>query len=74
MSQVAVLVVLFLAGRQAGLGIFHDVATALAALLFVYQQYLIRHRAPEACFKAFLNNNWVGALVFAGIVADYAWP
>ena len=72
-SQVAVLAVLVLAGRQAGLGVFHDVATALAALLFVYQQHLIRDREPAACFRAFLNNNWVGALVFAGIVADYAW-
>ena len=71
-SQVAVLAVLVLAGRQAGLGVFHGVATALSALLFVYQQHLIRNREPAACFKAFLNNNWVGALVFAGIVADYA--
>ena len=72
-SQVAVLAVLVLAGRQAGLGVFHDAATALSALLFVYQQHLIRDREPAACFKAFLNNNWVGALIFAGIVADYAW-
>ena len=72
-SQVAVLAVLVLAGRQAGLGVFHDAATALSALLFLHQQHLIRDREPAACFKAFLNNNWVGALVFAGIVADHAW-
>ena len=72
-SQVAVLAVLVLAGRQAGLGVFHDAATALSGLLFVYQQHLIRDREPAACFKAFLNNNWVGALIFAGVVADYAW-
>ena len=73
LSQVAVLAVLVLAGRQAGLGVFFAAATALSALLFLYQQYLIRDREPAACFKAFLNNNWVGAVVFAGIVADYAW-
>ena len=73
LSQIAVLAVLVLAGRQAGLGVFHAAATALSALLFLYQQYLIRDREPAACFKAFLNNNWVGAVVFAGIVADYAW-
>lgn len=72
-SQVAVLAVLVLAGRQAGLGVFYDAATALSVLLFLYQQHLIRDREPAACFKAFLNNNWVGALMFAGIVADYAW-
>ena len=73
-SQVAVLAVLVLAGRQAGLGAVYYCAVALGTLLFVYQQHLIRDREPDACFRAFLNNNWVGAVVFAGIVADYAWP
>ena len=72
-SQIALLAVLVLAGRQAGLGPLHAIATAAAALLFAYQQYLIRNREPAACFRAFLNNNWVGAVVFAGIVADYHW-
>lgn len=39
-----------------------------AAALFVYQQWLTRHREREGCFKAFLNNNWVGLLVLAGII------
>ena len=73
-SQIAVLAVLVLAGRQAGLGVVYGGAVALGAGLFLYQQYLIRAREPAACFKAFLNNNWVGAVIFAGIVADYAWP
>ena len=72
-SQIAVLTVLALAGRQAGLGVFYNAAVALSAGLFLYQQHLIRSREPAACFKAFLNNHWVGALVFGGIVADYAW-
>ena len=42
----------------------------LAASLFGYQQWLIRNRERNACFKAFLNNNWVGLLVFAGILAE----
>ena len=36
-----------------------------------WQQYLIRYREREACFKAFLNNNWFGAVVFLGILVDY---
>ena len=72
-SQVAVLAILVLAGRQAGLGVPYITATAAGALLFVYQQHLIRNREPAACFRAFLNNNWVGAVVFAGIVADSHW-
>ena len=72
-SQIAVLAVLVLAGRQAGLGVAYGVGVALGAGMFLYQQHLIREREPAACFRAFLNNNWVGAVVFAGIVADYAW-
>jgi 4-hydroxybenzoate polyprenyltransferase len=44
-------------------------ALAGAAGLFGWQQWLIRHRERDACFKAFLNNNWVGLLVLAGIIA-----
>ena len=44
---------------------------AAAAALAVYHYTLIRRRTREACFKAFLHNNWVGAAVFAGIVADH---
>ena len=73
-AQVAVLAVLVLAGRQAGLGAFYNVAVAMGAALFLYQQRLIRDREPAACFRAFLNNNWVGALVFGGIVIDYYAP
>src|SRR5690606_31721404 len=40
-----------------------------AGALFAYQQWLMRDRGREGCFKAFLNNNWVGLLVLAGIIA-----
>jgi 4-hydroxybenzoate polyprenyltransferase len=39
--------------------------------LLAYQQYLIRERTPGQCFKAFLNNNWVGAAIFVGIALSY---
>lgn len=47
--------------------------TSLAGVtgLFIYQQWLIRNRDGQLCFKAFLNNNWVGLVIFAGIVASY---
>ncbi len=41
---------------------------ALAAGLAIYQQYLCKDRIREHCLRAFLNNNWIGALVFFGIV------
>jgi 4-hydroxybenzoate polyprenyltransferase len=69
--QVAVVVILAMVGRLAGLGLAFDVSLAGAAVLFAWQQYLIRDRQREACFRAFLNNNWVGAVLFAGLVASY---
>ncbi|ALO41241.1 4-hydroxybenzoate octaprenyltransferase [Pseudoalteromonas phenolica] len=38
-----------------------------AACLLVYQQKLIHERQRENCFKAFLNNHYVGLLVFLGL-------
>lgn len=44
---------------------------AIAAGLFAMQQYRVRHRDPDACFRAFLNNNWVGMALFAGLLVQY---
>lgn len=47
-------------------------ALSSALILVIYQYYLIRGRNPAQCFKAFLHNNWVGAVVFVGIALDAA--
>ncbi|MDO8342928.1 MAG: 4-hydroxybenzoate octaprenyltransferase [Cellvibrio sp.] len=71
--QVMCLYALLLVGNRFELGTFYYLGLAVAAGLFVYQQWLIRFRARAACFKAFLNNNWVGVAVFVGIVMDYSF-
>jgi len=43
------------------------VGLAGAAVLTGFQYTLIRGRDPGRCFQAFLNNNWVGGVIFAGI-------
>jgi 4-hydroxybenzoate polyprenyltransferase len=43
----------------------------VAAGLSIYQQKLIFNREKALCFKAFLNNNWFGLAVFAGLMVDY---
>lgn len=48
------------------------VGVALAAVLFVMQQVWAKDRQRDGCFKAFLNNNWVGLVLFAGLLASYA--
>lgn len=47
------------------------IALFIAGLLAVYQHTLILLRQPQDCFKAFLNNNWYGAILFFGIAASY---
>ncbi|MBR7782503.1 4-hydroxybenzoate octaprenyltransferase [Undibacterium luofuense] len=61
-----------LTGLQYGLGIFFLTGMAVAALFAVYHYTLIRHRERMACFAAFRHNNWLGAVIFAGIFIDYA--
>jgi len=70
--QIACLAVMYLAGLQFDLGGAYQLSLVVVAGLFAYHQYLIRDRAPDACFRAFLHNNWVGAAVFIGIAAQYA--
>jgi 4-hydroxybenzoate polyprenyltransferase len=65
------LALLLVAGFMSGRGFGYHAGVAVAAGLALYQQWLIRHREREACFRAFLNNNWFGLAVFAGLVVDY---
>jgi len=46
-------------------------ALGLAILFLIYEQFLIVYRVPENCFRAFLNNHWVGSIVFFGIMGHY---
>ena len=59
-------------GRQLNFGLCYHLSLGVAALIMGYHYTLIRHRERMACFKAFLHNNWVGAVIFGGIVAEYA--
>ncbi len=68
--QTLVILVLCIVGNQAELGSLYYLSVVVAATLFVYQQHLIRNREREGCFKAFLNNHWVGLAIFVGIVAE----
>lgn len=69
--QASTIAVLGLAGSRFDMSWPYYLGLGVAAGLFLYQQYLARHREGPACFKAFLNNNWLGAAIFVGIVAHY---
>lgn len=47
------------------------VAMLVALGLFGYQQWSIRDRQRDACFKSFLHNNYVGMVIFIGLVVHY---
>ena len=70
--QLLCLLTLYLAGREFALGLYFNLSLIVAAAMFGYQQYLIRDRDRDACFKGFLHNNWVGLAIFVGIVLHYA--
>ena len=46
-------------------------ALAIAAGIMGVHYTWIRGRERIACFKAFLHNNWVGGIIFAGIALDF---
>ncbi len=54
-------------------GLFYYLGLITAMILFVYQQRLIRDRDPTGCFKAFENNQWVGACLFFGLAIDFLY-
>ena len=69
--QVAVLALMVAIGALNGLGWQFYGAIIIAGALFVYQQKLIVNRDRDACFKAFMNNNYVGLVLFIGLAASY---
>ncbi|MFK7956585.1 MAG: 4-hydroxybenzoate octaprenyltransferase [Lysobacterales bacterium] len=68
--QALLLLTLLLVGQQCEFGGTYLASIGIAAGLCVYQQWLIRHREPQACFRAFLNNQWLGLAVFVGILVE----
>jgi len=69
--QMLTLALLFTVGEILAFGWPYQVSLVIAAGLFCYQQMLIANRNREQCFTAFLNNHWVGLVVFAGIFVEY---
>jgi len=71
--QATALLILIQLGLMQGRGEFYNGGIAVAAFLAAWQQWSTRDRAPQACFAAFLNNNYFGAAIFVGLALDYAW-
>jgi len=69
--QLVVLASMVWVGMLKARGAVYFLALAAALVLVCYQLYLVRERNPQRCIQAFLNNNYLGLVVFVGIVIDY---
>lgn len=71
--QMLMLVALLFVGAMAELGFWFYASVGLAGLLMAYHQWLSRGRTRDGCFKAFLNNQYIGMIVFIGIALHYTF-
>jgi len=69
--QLMVLLALGLIGHEHHMGLWYWLGLGAGALFFLWQQWLIRRREPEGCFRAFNNNNYFGMSIFVGILLNY---
>ena len=67
LAHTLTLVLLAAVGYISGLSGVYYFGLLAAAAFALYQQYLMRARAPAACFRAFVNNNYFGAAIFIGL-------
>jgi len=71
--QALFLASLVLVGRSAAMGPWYYGGLAAGCAFCLYQAYLIKERDIVQSFRAFLNNAWLGAAIFAGILLDYTF-
>ncbi|MCJ8318264.1 MAG: 4-hydroxybenzoate octaprenyltransferase [Colwellia sp.] len=68
--QLATLALLFTVGEILAFGWPYHLSLVIVGGLFSYQQMLITGRDRQLCFKAFLNNHFVGLAIFIGILIE----
>lgn len=62
---------LYFVGQRLQLSPYFYLGLIAASVFMAYQYTLIQTREPLKCLKAFLNNNYVGMSVFAGLALHY---
>lgn len=69
--QLMCLLLLERIGVYYNFGYLYSSGLCIVAILFIYQQWLIKNKQPKDCFRAFLNNNWVGIVVFLMVLFSF---
>ena len=72
LCYLAMLVILTGIGKAIGLGWPYFIGLVFACGIALFHYTLIAKRERDRCFKAFLHNNWLGFVVFSGLMFDYA--
>ena len=71
LCYAAMLSLLAYIGHTLGFGVFYNLGLLLALALILLQYQAIKNRVKANCFKAFLQNSWIGLAIFAGIAAQF---
>jgi len=71
LCQGIMLVLLLSLGVLLQLGISFYFSLMIVAGLFAWQHHITKAYQREQCLQAFLNNNWVGLIIFVGIGLNY---
>ena len=69
--QILALIALAWVGWITAMKLAYFVSLGVVCILFIHQHYTIWHRDRDACFRAFLNNHYVGMVIAAGIALSY---
>ncbi|WP_028862327.1 4-hydroxybenzoate octaprenyltransferase [Psychromonas aquimarina] len=69
--QLFSLILLVLVGWIEALNWIYYVGLLIVSALFIKQQIEIKTRDKKACFKAFLDNNYVGLVIFIALFLSY---
>ena len=65
---------LALVGQRAELAWPYWLGLGVAFALVVWEFWIARKRERDPCFRAFLHNNWVGMVIFAGLLGALYLP
>ena len=71
LCYAAMLSLLAYIGHALGFSHYYHLGLLFALALILRQYQTIKNRVKNDCFKAFLQNNWIGFAIFAGIAAPF---
>ncbi len=59
---------MIMVGSRFNLNFWYFIGLLVASALIAWQLHHCRKKQRKNCFSAFINNNWVGAVIFVGIL------